>query len=78
MKLQMRIKRQMLQPKPKMLQPKWQQEPNRYLSAHLKVYPQYLDELGNGAYNPKLDPYINPMLRLDNVIPNCPDGRYRA
>ena len=36
---------------------------NPYLAGHLKTYPSYLDEFKAGAYNPELDPYINPLLR---------------
>lgn len=77
MKEQMRVKRRMLQPSGEMLQPDWQTNPNRYLEAHLRVYPEYLSELNAGTYDPKLDPYINPLLRGISHLPNCRDGRYR-
>jgi len=37
--------------------------PNRYLKAHLALYPNYLVELHNKTYNPALDPFINPLVR---------------
>jgi hypothetical protein len=66
----MRAKRAMLQPDLAMLQP------NCYLAAHIKVYPQYEEFLRIGTYDPKDDPYINPLLRPPESLPNCPDGRY--
>jgi len=48
--------------------------PNRYLLAHMKVYPQGFNL--DGSYRKDYDPYINPMLRPSESLPNCPDGRY--
>ena len=48
-------------------------QPNRYLEAHLKVYPDAYKK----GYDPTLDPYINPLVRPIEHLPNCPDGRYR-
>lgn len=55
-------------------------KPNRYLEAHRQVYPNGFNPDGSYRkdYNPKLDPYINPLLRgVLPKLPNCPDGRYR-
>jgi len=43
--------------------PEWQLNPNQYLKGHLAVYPEYLDRLNAGTYDPELDPYINPLMR---------------
>ena len=91
MKIQMRAKRLMLQPKSEMFKPKSDRtlpdvqpklevvQPNRYLAAHMRVYPEGFNVDGSYRkdYDPKLDPYINPMLRSPEPLPNCRDGRYR-
>ena len=83
MRVYMKVKRDVktqnhirFQPDVKTL-PQWQVNPNRYLSAHLSVYPEYLELYNAGKYDPDLDPHINPLLR-PGVIPNCKDGRYRC
>jgi len=49
--------------------------PNRYLSAHLAVCPGYDPVQPKDHFNHC--PYINPLLREPESLPNCPDGRYR-
>ena len=75
--------RRMLQPKFPMLQPKvatpqWMLQPNRYLAAHIKAYPDGFNPDGSYCqdYDPKLDPSINPLLRAPCHLPNSPDGGY--
>ena len=74
MRLQMRVKRAMLQPKSIVLQP------NRYLLAHMRAYPEgfNVDGTYRDDYDPKLDPYINPLLRPSEPLPNSPDGRFHV
>ena len=40
-------------------------KPNRYLSAHIKAYPEGFNPDGTYRkdYNPDEDPYINPLIR---------------
>ena len=38
-------------------------QPNRYLQAHVRVYPEYESLLRAGRYNPDRDPFINPLIR---------------
>lgn len=54
---------------------------NCYLLAHIKAYPAGFnpDGIYRADFNPKLDPFINPMARdvIPNLpLPNSPDGRY--
>lgn len=48
-------------------------KPNRYLLAHIKAYPEGFNSDGSYRkdYDPALDPYINPLVRLEfqGVIP---------
>lgn len=55
-------------------------QPNVYLAAHMKVYPQGFNPDGSyrESYSEKSDPFINPLLRPPEPLPNCPDGRYRV
>jgi len=58
---------------------------NRHLASHIKAYPDGFNPDGTYKkdYNPRLDPYINPMMRQAQLQPNypagtlCPDGRVR-
>jgi len=40
--------------------------PNSYLKAHMAAYPE--------GYNPRLDTYINPMMRQAQLQPKYPLG----
>jgi len=51
-------------------------KPNRYLLAHLKVCPDY--DVNSPGNHYDHCPYVNPMLRPPEPLPNCPDGRYHA
>lgn len=54
--------------------------PNRYLEAHVRAYPGEFNPDGSyrRGYDPKLDPFINPLLGpAEPEPPNCPDGLYR-
>lgn len=70
----MKQKRLIVIPKPKDV------IPNRYLAAHMAVYPQGFNPDGSyrADYDPRLDPAINPLLTPPEPLPNSPDGRYHA
>jgi len=61
MREQMRIKRAMLQPKSKMLQPDWIEHPNVYLAAHLRICPDYNPVQPSNHFDHC--PYIDPLRR---------------
>ena len=65
--------------------------PNRFLLAHIRVYPEGFNPDSSYKKDYNLDPYINPLVRPSeplSVIPKChigcslikiwPDGRYRC
>lgn len=41
-------------------------QPNRYLAAHIRAYPEYEALRRAGTYDPMKDPYINSSIRLEN------------
>ena len=38
-------------------------DPRKFLAAHVKHYPEYLEKVRTGTYDPKQDPWCNPVLR---------------
>lgn len=62
-----------VQPKVELVQPKvpeWIKHPNQHLIAHWKEYPEGFNKDGTyrADYDPKKDPYINPLVRKEVLI----------
>lgn len=55
---------------PKRHLPEWRRNPNPYLQLHLQVYPEYLEELDAGTYDPSKDPFCSPEYILAHPFEN--------